>query len=111
MPSCAGSYDTNTLVKAAQGKAKNNEKNSILHLPAKERHIRSSLKDISPITFLSDYYLIYNEGFLNRHVNPDTGYVSCENVSLGICGHERPRLESDQSLHYPLTKSLNTTKC
>ena len=35
--------------------------------------------------------------------------------ALGICGHRRPRsacasTESDQSLHCPLTESLDTTE-
>ena len=39
----------------------------------------------------------------------------CENMSLGICGQRKPRLDcafaqSDQGLHCPLTELLDTTE-
>ena len=48
--------------------------------------------------------------------NYNTRAVSYENVSSGICGQRKPRsacasAQSDQGLHCPLTKSLDTTEC
>ena len=75
-----------------------------------------------PISHYESHYSLYSL-FTNRRpiyifqgIYLMMGATPCKNVSSGIYGQRRPRsacasAQSDQYLHCPLTKSLNTIEC
>ena len=75
-------------------------------------------KDLIRVTWMCSLVLGLCCWYMSYNMRKCTVYYGWHQAKtcLGICGHWRPwsdcaSAESDQGLHCPLTKSLNTTEC